>query len=260
MSVNKLRSRLQARETSYGLWVTMESPTVTEIAGALGVDWVCLDMEHGHLDYGEVMDHIRAARGSDLTILVRAPEVQASFVRRVLDMGAHGVFLPLVRTRADVERGTGFARYPPQGVRGVGGERSMHWGLGFQEYIAQANSETLIIPIIETVEAAENIDDILAMPGLEAIFFGPSDLSTTHGYLGQWEGPGIAEKILDIRAKAAQRGIGAGLMATSIEDGAMRRDQGFNLIGLGADTTMLVRSINQALEKLRGHTTTRLLF
>jgi 2-keto-3-deoxy-L-rhamnonate aldolase RhmA len=260
MAVNKLRERLKRPESSYGLWITMESPALTEIAAALGLDWVCIDMEHGHLDYGAVIEHLRAVRGSDTSVLVRVPEVQPAYVRRVLDMGAHGVFLPLVHTRAEVERGISFGRYPPQGERGVGGERAVHWGLGFQEYLDRANAETLIIPIIETVEAVENSADILAAPGLEAIFFGPSDLSTRYGYLGQWEAPGVAEKILAIRAQAAARGIAAGLMATSPEDAAMRRDQNFNLIGLGSDAGLLIRSINQAMEKLRGHTTTHLWF
>jgi len=260
MAVNKLRARLHGTATSYGLWVTMESPILTEIAAALGLDWVCIDMEHGHLDFRDVMDHLRAVRGSETTVLVRVPDVQRSYVRRVLDMGAHGVFLPLVRSRADVERGTRFGRYPPHGERGVGGGRAVHWGLGFQEHLAHADEETLIIPIIETVEAVDNIDAILAVPELEAIFFGPSDLSTSYGYLGQWEGPGVADKILDMRAKAAQLGIAAGLMCTSLDNGVLRRDQGFNLIGLGSDTALLIRSINQALEKLRGHTEAHLWF
>jgi 2-keto-3-deoxy-L-rhamnonate aldolase RhmA len=110
------------------------------------------------------------------------------------------------------------------------------------------------------VEAAENIDGILAVPGLEAIFFGPSDLSTRYGYLGQWEGPGVAEKILEVKAKAAALGIGAGVMATSVDDAVLRRDQGFGMIGVGSDTGLLIRAINQAIEKLRGHTVTRLWF
>ncbi len=260
MGVNKLRARLRAKEISYGLWVTLESPTVTEIAAALGIDWICVDMEHGHLGLREAAEHLRAVRGSETSVIVRLPEVTRDHVKRALDLGAHGVLLPLVRTRADVERGLGFGRYPPQGERGVGGERAVQWGLGFHEYLAQANTETLIIPIIETAEAAANIDSILAVPGLEAIFFGPSDLSTTSGYLGQWEGPGIAETILDIRGKAAQLGIGAGVMATSVEDGVRRRDQGFSLIAIGPDTGLLIRAINQALEQMRGHTVKHLWF
>ena len=260
MTVNKLRARFQAGETSYGLWITMESPVVAEIAVTLGLDWVCVDMEHGHLDYGNVMGHIRALRNSETSVVVRVSETQQSSVKRVLDMGAHGVLLPLVRGPEDVELGFHYGRYPPRGVRGVGGERAVSWGLGLQEYVSYADRETLIIPIIETREAVDRIDEILAVPGLEAIFFGPADLSASQGYLGQWEGPGVAEQILSVRAKAAARGIGAGVMTTDVEDGLRRRDQGFSLIGLGSDAALLIRSVNASMLALRGHTVKNLSF
>jgi 2-keto-3-deoxy-L-rhamnonate aldolase RhmA len=260
MAANKLRARLRAGQTSYGLWVTLESPTVSEIAAALGVDWLCVDMEHGHQDFREAAEHLRAVRGSDTSVVVRVPEVTRDYVKRALDVGAHGVLLPLVKTAEDVARGLGFGRYPPAGERGVGGERAVQWGLGFNEYLASANEETLIIPIIERYEAVDNIDAILAVPGLEAIFFGPSDLSTSYGYLGQWEGPGVADKILMVREKAAARGIGAGLMAQSVENAVMRRDQGFALVALGADTSMLIRALTQGLEAVRGKPEPRLWF
>jgi 2-keto-3-deoxy-L-rhamnonate aldolase RhmA len=260
MTRNKLRARLQAGQTSYGLWVTMKSPTVVEIAATLGLDWVCADMEHGDMDYADVVAHLRALRGSDTALVVRVPDTQISTVKRALDLGAHGVILPLVRRAEDLELGFRFGRYPPHGVRGVGGERAVAWGLGLQDYVSYADEETLIIPLIETRDAVDNIDAILAVPGLEAIFFGPADLSASQGYLGQWEGPGVAEQILSVRAKAEARGIGAGLLSTSIEDGLRRRDQGFKLVGLGADTAMLIRSITGALEAFRGRSEKHLMF
>jgi 2-keto-3-deoxy-L-rhamnonate aldolase RhmA len=160
------------------------------------------------------------------------------------------VLLPLVREPEDLLRGMRFGRYPPAGERGVGGERAVKWGLGFEEYLASANEETLIIPIIETREAAEEIDSILEVPGLEAIFFGPADLSASHGYLGEWEGPGIAERILEIREKATQRGIAAGVLSRSIPEAVLRRDQGFGMIALGADTGLLIRGVTEALAEL----------
>jgi|SRR5579859_5398047 len=260
MTRNKLRGRLQAGETSYGLWVTLESPTVSEIAAALGLDWVCVDMEHGHLDYADVLAHLRAVRGSDTSVIVRVPDTNISALKRVLDAGAHGVILPLMRTADDLELGFRYGRYPPRGVRGVGGERAVTWGLGTQEYLSFADQETLIIPLIETRQAVDNIDALLAVPGLEAIFFGPADLSASQGYLGQWEGPGVAEQILSVRAQAAARGIGAGIMCTSVEDGLRRRDQGFRMIGLGSDAALLIRSVNEALLALRGQTEKHLTF
>jgi 2-keto-3-deoxy-L-rhamnonate aldolase RhmA len=249
MARNLLRERLKAQDACYGLWITMESPSLTEIAGACGMHWVCIDMEHGHLDFREVMEHIRAARGSQTTVLVRVPTIEEDKVKRVLDMGAHGVFLPLVRSREDLERGVRFGRYPPEGVRGVGGERAVTWGLEYEDYLHAANQETLIIPIIETQEAAENIDSILAVPGLEAIFLGPADLSASYGYLGKWEGPGVATRIIDILDRACRKGIASGVMSTSVEDGIRRRDQGFKMVGLGSDAGLLIRSISEAMDK-----------
>jgi 2-keto-3-deoxy-L-rhamnonate aldolase RhmA len=260
MTRNKLRGRLQAGETSYGLWVTMESPALSEIAVALGLDWVCVDLEHGHLDYADVVAHLRAVRNSDTSVIVRVPDTNISTVKRALDLGAHGVILPLVRGPEDLELGFRYGRYPPRGVRGVGGERAVTWGLGTEEYLSFADQETLIIPLIETRAAVDNIDGILAVPGLEAIFFGPADLSASQGYLGQWEGPGVAEQILSVREKAAARGIGAGVMCTSIEDGLRRRDQGFHMIGLGSEAGLLIRSVNAAMLALRGKTEKHLTF
>jgi len=252
MLKNRLRERLRAGEPTFGLWVTLESPAVTEIAAALELDWVCIDMEHGPLGFREVIGHLRALRGSEVTALVRVPEIGQSAIKRALDIGAHGVLLPLPRGREDVAQGMRFGRYPPQGVRGVGGERAVQWGLSFQEYLASANEETLIVPIIETREAAEDIDGILDAPGVEAIFFGPADLSSSYGYLGEWEGPGVGEILLDICAKAAARDIASGVMARSVDEAAKRAEQGFRLIGLGSDTGLLIRALNEVLERLRG--------
>jgi 2-keto-3-deoxy-L-rhamnonate aldolase RhmA len=245
-SIEKLRRKQKAKEPLYGLWCTLESPSVTEIAATLGLDWICVDMEHGHLGWKEVLEHLRAARGSETAVFVRVPDIQQSPIKRALDIGAHGVLLPLVRTRAELELGMQFAKYPPAGRRGVGGERAVKWGLAFREYLQAADGQTLVIPMIETREAAENIEDILGVPGIEMIFFGPADLSSTYGHRGEWEGPGMAELILDIRAKAAKRGIGSGVMSLDNADACKRRDQGFNMIGLGSDAGMMIRSINSA--------------
>lgn len=247
---NPLRQKLRTQQPTYGLWVTLESPNVTEAAVALGFDWVVIDTEHGHLDFREVMEHVRVVRGTGTAALVRVPEIQQGTIKRVLDIGAQGVILPMVGTGADVERAFRFGRYPPRGIRGVGGERAVQWGLEFEEYLQSANEETLLIPLIETREAAENIDQILGVPGVEAIFFGPADMSASHGYLGQWEGPGVADLILNLRAQAAAKGIASGILARSVDNSILRRDQGFSMIGLGADLNLLMRAARENLSRL----------
>jgi 2-keto-3-deoxy-L-rhamnonate aldolase RhmA len=214
----------------------------------MGLDWVCVDMEHGHLDFHEVMDHIRAVRGSETAVVVRVPGIEMSFVKRALDMGAHGVIIPYGQSVEEVERGFRYGKFPPRGVRGMSGDRSVQWGLGAREYIASADEETLIIPLIETRGAIQDIDAILDIPGMEALFFGPADLSASHGYVGQWEGPGMAELILEVRAKAEAKGIAAGVMTLSHADTILRRDQGFRMIALGTDMALLIRAIRENLE------------
>lgn len=251
---NYLLERLRDGHTACGLWVTLESPSITEIAVALAVDWVCIDMEHGHLGFRDVLEHARAARGGETAVLVRVPAIQPDAIKRALDLGVDGVLLPMVRSVADLVSGLQAARYPPAGGRGVGGERAVGWGLRFEEYLRQANENVMVIPLIETREAVEAIDALLAVPGLDAIFFGPADLSASYGHLGAWEGDGVAERILDVKNRAARRGIATGIMARDRADARSRQEQGFRMVGLGTDAVLLRHQLADLLVTVRGPT------
>jgi 2-keto-3-deoxy-L-rhamnonate aldolase RhmA len=247
---NALKRKLAEGRVTCGLWVTLESPTVTEIAAALGFDWVVIDAEHGHLDYKEIMEHIRVARHTDTTPLVRIQEVQQGLIKRVLDVGAAGILVPQVTGPEEVERAVRFAKYPPRGVRGVGGERATQWGMRLRECTARADAETLVIPLMETVQAGERIDAILDVPGVDAVYFGPADYSSSAGHLGEWEGPGVAERLLAIKDRIVARGVACGVMATSIDNARRRREQGFRMIGIATDTGLLIRGASEALQAL----------
>ncbi len=249
--MNPLRPRLKAGQTTFGMWVTVESRNVTEAAVKLGLDWVVIEMEHGHLDWGDVIEHIRVADGSNTAAIVRVAESRRETIQRALDLGADGLIVPMVNSAEEVTQIFRWGRYPPKGVRGVGGERCVKWGLEFQEYLRQANAETLLIPLLETRGAVENFDAILAVEGLEAIFFGPADMSASYGHLGEWEGGHVADTILNMCQTAASKQIRSGVLARSGEEAVKRRDQGFRMIGLGADINLMLRSLQQSLELLR---------
>jgi 2-keto-3-deoxy-L-rhamnonate aldolase RhmA len=250
-SVNHLKAKLARDETTFGLWVTLADASVTEIATMLEFDWVVIDTEHGHLDYREVIEHLRATRGSMTTPLVRVSENTPGIIKRMLDLGAQGIIAPQVMNRSDVENAVRCAKYPPIGIRGVGGERATHWGRGLKSDTAIADRETMVIPLLETVPAGQDLDQILEVGGLDAIFFGPADYSASSGYLGEWEGPGVAQTLLGFQRRISDRGIPCGIMATGIEDLAHRKNQGFRMIGLGADTGFLIRAAASALELAR---------
>ncbi len=247
MISNRLLRKLQAGETTFGMWVTLESPNVTEVAVALGLDWIVVEMEHGHLDWRDVVGHLRVTKGTATTALVRVTECGQGTIKRALDIGAQGIVVPMIGSVDDLERAISFGSYPPRGVRGVGGERCVQWGLQAAEYLPTANDETLIIPLLESRNAFENIDHILTVDGLKTVFFGPADLSASYGYLGQWEGPGIEDKLLLMQAKAATLGISSGILARDGQELLTRREQGFRMIGIGADINLMIRSIQDVL-------------
>src|SRR5439155_12057604 len=116
-AIRSLRRKLAADTPGFGLWVTLESPSITEMAVALGVDWVVIDAEHGHLDWKDIVEHLRATSRSDTVALVRIAELNGALIKRALDIGADGVVIPWVESAAQLRQAVCFARYPPEGVR-----------------------------------------------------------------------------------------------------------------------------------------------
>src|SRR3954454_20480993 len=123
-AIRKLRQKLASNQPVYGLWVTLESPSIVEMAVALGLDWIVIDAEHGHLDWKDILEHVRATVRSDRVAFVRIAEPDGALIKRALDIGANGVFVPWIETADQVRQAVAFSRYPPAGIRGIGGERA----------------------------------------------------------------------------------------------------------------------------------------
>ena len=246
-ALQKFRQKLAADEPAYGLWVTLESASISEMGVALGLDWIVVDAEHGHLDWKEILEHIRAGVRSDTVVLVRVAELNAGLIKRVLDIGADGVVIPWIETAAQLASAISFATYPPEGLRGIGAERATAWGQCLIQHTQEANDNVLVVPIIETVAAGRNIAELCRVKGAELFFFGPADYSSTAGHRGQWEGPGVAETLLAIKKTLRENGKRCGIMSTSPENLIERRQQGFQMLGVGSDTGLLLRSLHSAL-------------
>jgi len=246
-AIRNLRRKLEADTPAFGLWVTLESPSITEMAVALGVDWVVIDAEHGHLDWGEITEHLRATVRSDTVALVRIAELNGGLIKRALDVGADGIVVPWVESAEQLAQAVAFARYPTEGVRGIGAERATAWGQALLEHAAEANDHVLVVPIIETVRTASHVSEMCQVEGVELFFFGPADYSSTAGYRGQWEGPGIAEQILKHKDTIRKAGKHCGVVAISNENLQERLQQGFRFLALGIDSGMLIRSLRASL-------------
>ena len=246
-AIGKLRQKLAAGQAVYGLWVTLESASVTEMAVALGLDWVVIDAEHGHLDWKEIVEHLRAAVRSETVALVRIAELDRGLIKRALDIGADGVVVPWIETEDQLRQAVAFARYPTEGCRGIGGERATGWGECLAEHTAEANAHVLVVPIIESVRAVAAVPAMCQVDGADLFFFGPADFSSTAGFRGQWEGPGVARQILELNAVIRQAGKHCGVVATGPANLAERFDQGFRVLALGLDGGLLLRSLHESL-------------
>jgi 2-keto-3-deoxy-L-rhamnonate aldolase RhmA len=249
-AIQALRQKLAAGKSVYGLWVTLESASITEMGVALGLDWIVVDAEHGHLDWHDILEHVRAAVRSDTVVLVRVTELNGGLIKRVLDIGADGVVVPWIETTEQLQRAVAYCHYPPKGLRGFGAERATGWGKAVAEHVAEADDHVLVVPIIESVQGGQNIQALVAVPGVELFFFGPADFSSTAGYPGQWEGPGVAEQILAAKDAIRAAGKHCGLLASNNANLLERQEQGFHMLGLGIDGGLLLRTLQESLESV----------
>jgi 2-keto-3-deoxy-L-rhamnonate aldolase RhmA/quercetin dioxygenase-like cupin family protein len=251
-AIRRLREKLRKQQPVFGMWVTLPSASITEMAVGMGLDWVVIDAEHGQLDWGDIIEHLRATARSETVALVRLAELNGGLIKRALDVGADGVVIPWMESAEQLRTAVEWASYPPKGRRGIGAERATCWGQCFTEHIREANDNVLVVPIIESVKGGENLKQMLQVPGVDLFIFGPADYSSSAGFAGQWEGPGIAEKLLAHKDEIRAAGKACGLITTSTQDLAKRVEQKFQFLGIGIDSGMIlggIRSMLTAVDK-----------
>ncbi len=175
-----LRQRWNADQTTLGGWLSIPTSITAEATARSGFDYVCIDMQHGVIDYSDVPSMIQAILLADGCPIVRVPWNEPGVIGKVLDAGAHGVIIPMVNTVAEAEAAVRACRYAPDGARSSGpilAQPRVDGG----DYLEWARENVVCIPMIETVEAVGNVDAILAVPGIDAIYVGPADLSISLG-------------------------------------------------------------------------------
>ena len=254
-SLVKLQDRLRAGSPALAAWCGLPDPSVSAALAREAFDAVVLDMQHSAIDFGVVARAIPLIAAAGKPALVRVPVGDFATASRLLDAGASGVIAPMVNTVADARSFASFMKYPPLGQRSWGPHGALAvTGLEPADYFRTANDLTVAFAMIETREALGNIDDILAVPGIDGIFIGPSDLS-----LGLSEGRDLnpvsaaVEEALD-HAVARSRVAGkvAGIFAGTGERAAQLRVRGFQLISVSSDGGMLRAGAAAALKLARG--------
>ncbi len=204
-----IKKRWKKGEVTYGAWIGLSDPHVAEIMAGAGFDFLLLDAEHGALTLATLPITLMAFTGSPTVSIVRTPWNDAVFIKRVLDAGIDGVISPMIGSVEECQAFVSACKYPSEGTRGFGPWRASDFGRDVGGYADSANESLIVMPQIEDVEAAKNADDILAVPGVDAVLIGPNDLSGTAGVLRQFDHPAVKEGVDQIIAAAAKRGIPA---------------------------------------------------
>ena len=175
---NLLKEKLKTNQAVIGTFVALGHPDVTEMLAGLGFDWLVLDAEHGPLGYETLQRLMQAMNGSGCTPIVRPQWNDMVTIKRVLDIGAHGILVPMVNTREEAEYAVRACRYPPRGERGAGPRRAA-WA--DKDYLGTADDEIMVIAQIETPQAVQNLDEILQVDGIDACYVGPFDMARNMG-------------------------------------------------------------------------------
>ena len=234
-----------------GTWIMSASHLMVEASGHAGFDWAVLDMEHTPIDVSTLVHLLQANLGSPMLPIVRVPWNDTVTIKRVLDVGALTLLVPFVQNADEAAAAVAATRYPPEGVRGMAGMgRASRFGT-VANHFAHANTQVSVIVQIESTTALDNLESIAAVPGVDALFLGPGDLSGALGVPGQTGHPQVAAAMEDAARRARAAGVRIGTVMGAVDQVAHFRSAGYDFVGLASDLGLYMRACTGALKQLR---------
>lgn len=236
-----LKERLARSDLTIGSWITLGHPAIAEIMASAGFDWLVLDMEHSVIELSEAQAIIQVLDKQQCPAIVRLTSNHPDQIKRVMDAGATGVMIPMIKSAEDARAAVSSVYYPPQGRRGVGLARAQGYGAHFQEYRQWLIANAIIVVMIEHIEAVEQIDAILAVPGIDAYIIGPYDLSGSMGKPGELDHPQVQDAIQHIlnAGKRLQKPGGIHIIEPDPVAIQQRIRSGFSFLGYSLDIRIL---------------------
>jgi 2-keto-3-deoxy-L-rhamnonate aldolase RhmA len=237
---NRVKKLLSEGQNTSGAWLQLTSTFSAEIMARAGFDWLIVDMEHAPGDFINLAAQLQAMGATDCVPFVRAPWNDAVTIKRILDTGVMGVLVPYVNNAKETADAVAACKYPPQGVRGVAASpRAAHFGQNSMEYLKSANDEIMVFIAVETGEAVANLDEILAVDGLDGVFIGPVDLATSLGHFADPSQPEVQEAIKTIEQKCLAAGKVLGTVAGTWEQAKLKYQKGYQFLMLMSDSVGL---------------------
>lgn len=236
-----LKSKLQSKSLTIGSWLSLGSAAVCEMMAKSGFDWLVVDLEHAPTNPETMLNMIRVIDLCGCTPLVRVGANDPLLIKHALDAGAHGVIIPQVKTAEEARAAVAASYYPPRGDRGVGLFRAQGYGGSFAAYQQRAAAETVVIVQIEHRDAVADLEEILAVDGVDGFMVGPYDLSGSYGKPGVFDAPEVRAGMDDVKAHmaASQKPGGIHVVHADHEQLAARITEGYTFIAYGVDMIFL---------------------
>jgi 4-hydroxy-2-oxoheptanedioate aldolase len=254
MRINRVKQLWREGKPAVGGFLSIPSGFAAEVMAHTGLDWLCIDMQHGCIDYSDAVPMLTAISTTAVTPLVRVPWNEPSMIMKVLDAGAYGVIVPMVSNRAEAERAVAACRYPPAGIRSNGPNRALLYGGA--DYQKNADREMLCIAMIETAEGIAKMDEIISTPGLDAVYIGPTDLALSLGLAPVMDNddPKHVATVNQILETCRKHKVVAAMHTTSAKYTQRYIDQGFGMVMLINDRVAMMNYVKAEVSKLTGWT------
>jgi 4-hydroxy-2-oxoheptanedioate aldolase len=251
MRPNRLREIWQSGGAVVNGWLAIPNSFSAETMAHQGWDSLTIDMQHGVIDYQAMVTMLQAISTTNTVPVVRVPWLEPGILMKSLDAGAYAVICPMINTREDAEKLVAYTHYAPQGTRSYGPVRALLYGGA--DYPQHANETIVTLAMIETVQALDNLDDILSTPGLDAIYIGPSDLSIALGCKPSFDdlAPPVAQAVDHILARAKAHGVVAGIHNGAPEAARQRIAKGFQFVTIGSDARLMAAGSQEILAKMK---------
>ncbi|NDZ13197.1 2,4-dihydroxyhept-2-ene-1,7-dioic acid aldolase [Variovorax sp. WS11] len=251
MRENRLRTLWKSGGAAVNGWLAIPNGFSAETMAHQGWDSLTIDLQHGVVDYQAMVGMLQAISTTDTVPVVRVPWLDPAALMKALDAGAYGLICPMVNTREEAQRLVAYTHYAPRGTRSFGPVRALLYGGA--DYPQQANDTIVTFAMIETAQALDNLDDILSVEGLDAVYIGPSDLSLALGCRPVFDDvdPPVAQAIDHILERAKAHGLVAGIHNGTAEGALARVAKGFQFVTVSSDARLIAAGAQQVLAKMR---------
>ncbi len=254
MRPNPVKEKLARGETAFGTMVfEFASPGIATVLAGAGAEYVIYDMEHSGISEAEIKQQIAYCRGQNLVPLVRPPDKSYATTARLLDIGIMGLVYQMVESREEAQEIVSWTRYPPRGVRGAmfGGAHDDYSGGDVPTKMTGAEARTMVVALIETAKGVEAVEEILAVPGIDAAYVGHYDLSLTMGIPGEFDHPDFDAAIGRIVAACRKHDKPAGCLAPNVEWGRAWMARGFRMVAYSIDIALLGGALQAGIAELK---------